>query len=59
MPRIRINNIKADIETPEEEVLNTIRQTLPANAKNLQLVKKSLDARTLLSRNSLRGLFFP
>ncbi len=45
MPRIRINNIKADIETPESEVLETIRQTLPANAKNLQLVKKSLDAR--------------
>ncbi len=45
MPRIRINNIKADIETPEEEVLNSIRPTLPQDASNLQLVKKSLDAR--------------
>lgn len=45
MPRHRINNIKADIETPESEVLNTIRQTLPHNITNLHLVKKSLDAR--------------
>lgn len=54
MPTYRINNIKAALETPEEEVLNPLRQTLPQEVENLRLVKKSLDAR---NKNNLHFIY--